>query len=673
MILSILRIIPALASFFFIGYPFSYLLLIKSGNVASEFEAYHRYRIVYGRILLAVISFYIGALISSLFLIIISLLGLNFNLLQPVVLSAVFFIYSIILMVKYKRRLLKVSGFFYTKIENVNFLSKLTKRKYREQTYEQLQLNKPPLSSRILSLKNNLKIRQKISHILNPLLITLIIINILIVVFFAILFPIRFWDAISCWSLKAKAFFIDKNMVDFYLKHDYTFSAISYPPFLSLIQTWIYLWIGKIDENIVKIIFPLFYTSLVFLIFSFFKKKFSETLSLLLAFIFGAVPLIADHGYIEYSNLLFSIILFIAVYFFWGFISIEMSEINNFTQKKKNIIEKVQIYIYEYKNSITLDFKIHDSIESVFKNSQTQNSYLNERLDENLNYYNKDKGNKGKYNNNDKNKNKDMDIEKEIEKEKDKNKSIYRLRKYSHLYLSTVFFGILLLTRSEGIFYCALFLLIDIAFYFYRLFKRAILKNKFQKVLVNINDPFYSNKNKEWWKNINAKFISNESLPLVNIKLFFKKIILPVVLLFIIYLPWLLFKLKLNLPFISEEWQKVLKSSVNSDFILTGLKRAFLSFTAEFVYSSYDSTKAFFGSFYGPVLIILLILFFVSIKNAFKNEGFVFFLFVILVLVLCFISITFVVQFEGSIERYIMPAFPIAYYWILTSAFKTKA
>ncbi|MCL6088207.1 MAG: hypothetical protein M1475_07320 [Actinobacteria bacterium] len=662
MILTVIRLTAALLSFLFIGYPFSYLLLVKSGNAASEFEAYQRYRIIYGRIFMIIISFYIGALISCLYLIIISLIGIHYSLFQIIVFCSLFFVYSMILMIRYKRRLLSISGFPYTNIENAFFLNRLGKKKgmNKNPSYEQLILHKSSISSRILSFKNKLKNAKRIESLINIFMIVLIIINILIVLFFALLFPVRFWDAISSWGLKAKAFFIDKTMLDFYIKHDYSFSAVSYPPFLSLFQTWIFLWIGKTDENLVKIIFPVFYSSGIFLVFSFFKKKFSKTISLILAFIFASIPMIADHGYIEYSNLLFSIILFIAVYFFSSFISNEIAEINACSEKKRNIIEKVKMFVFEQQNYMTLDFKIYDSIESVFKNAHSSeaktagiNTELNKNLNENIRQRNSGS----------------QDIKNSANPVSIR---IDRLRKYSHLYLCAIFFGILALTRSEGIFYCALFLIIDLIVYFYGFAKKSILKSRFRKVLITVGEFFYTDKNHEWWKNINGKFIRNGDSPLIHLSLFLKKVFLPAILLFTIYLPWLLFKLKLALPFATIEWQKALGSDIGFDFILTGIKRALSSFLLEFVYSSFDSTKAFFGSFYGPVLIILLILFFAAIKKAFTNGGLVFFLFVLLVLAASFVSIIFVPQFEGSIERYILPAFPLAYYWILSSMFKIK-
>src|SRR5665811_501967 len=95
---------------------------------------------------------------------------------------------------------------------------------------------------------------------------------------------------------------------------------------------------------------------------------------------------------------------------------------------------------------------------------------------------------------------------------------IDKLRKYSSLYIGTVFFGILALTRSEGLFYCALFLAISIAVYIYSLVKKAILKGRFKMVLVSIGDSFYSDKNSDWWKSINGKFVRNGDPPLIHLK-----------------------------------------------------------------------------------------------------------------------------------------------------------
>ena len=102
-----------------------------------------------------------------------------------------------------------------------------------EYRFEQLSLGQPGFKTKFERFKNDPGTINGIKSII----IILIAVNCLAVLFFALLFPIRFWDAISCWSLKAKAFFIDKNIFTFYLDHDYGFAHNSYPVYLPLIQT----------------------------------------------------------------------------------------------------------------------------------------------------------------------------------------------------------------------------------------------------------------------------------------------------------------------------------------------------------------------------------------------------------------------------------------------------
>lgn len=654
-ILQLLKLIPAIASFIFIGYPFSYFLLVRSRLAASDIEAYLRYKTIYGSLLNIIISFFIGTLVSTIYLNILSLLGISFSFLNVAVFSGVFLIISIFIFAKYKRRLLDVAKFSAANIDNVDFLKfrriKIINTKSgqdlkQEYNFEQLSLKKPDFKTRFEKFKNAPGTRNTIKTIV----IILIAINFIAVLFFTILFPIRFWDAVSCWSLKAKAFYIDKNIMTFYQNHDYVFAHNSYPIGLPLIQTWIYIWLGQVNENLVKIIFPIFYFSSVFLVFNFFRKKFGELLAGVLAFIFSSIPIIMDHGYIEYTNLLFSTVLFIAVYFFSTYISNEIAEINESTTRKQGIIEDVSYYFFDKKTRMSFDFKIHNDLDSVFKGKPSNgNMTFNGKGSHKTTIPFADTSIKG------------LNM-----------LSIDRYRKYSHLYISSIFFALLCLVRSEGIIYCALFLLICFSVYFFGLSRKAALKRKFKKVLISFSDPYETEDYREWKGRINARFIKNGDTPYTALKLFLKKLFLPLLFLSAINLPWFVTKSMLNLPFSSTEWQMMINNGINNSMTVEGIKRALSAFTAELVYSSYDSTRAFLGSSFGPVMIILLILFVMTIKKAFTNGGLVFFLFTSLSFISTFVSLIFIKEFEGSIERYILPGFFLAFYWIFSNTFKVR-
>jgi hypothetical protein len=353
----------------------------------------------------------------------------------------------------------------------------------------------------------------------------LIAVNFAVVLFFAMLFPIRFWDAVSCWSLKGKAFFIDGSINTFYSEHHYSFSHLSYPLYLPLIQTWIYFWMGEINENLVKIIFPLFYGSSCFILYYYFRFKLSRILSIVFVFIFSALPIVIDHGYIEYTNLLFSIILGIGVFNFY------LSRI------------------------------------------ETKSA--------------------GKY-----------------------------------LMISAVFFSMLALTRSEGLLYVFIFILLNLIF-----FAASLIKQK--------------------------KIIKN----LLNL-------IIPTGLAAAALLPWFLLKIKLSLPLVSMEWSELLRANANAGFGVGNIfdfKGAMQAFSAEVLFSAYDSTRAIFGSSYGPIWIILLILFMLNVRNYFKNYSWIFFVFIIFGFVSVFLSLAAIEDFTGSIERYMLHLFPVTYLWVISN------
>ncbi len=350
----------------------------------------------------------------------------------------------------------------------------------------------------------------------------LIIINFLVVVFLTVLFPIRFWDAISCWSLKGKAFFIDGIINNFYTAHDYGFSHLSYPLYLPLMQTWLLSWMGEMNENILKIIFPLFYSSLLFTLYYLFRQKVKKLLSIIFVFIISVLPIIADHGYIEYTNLLFSVVMLIAIYFFY--------------------LAKVM---------------------------------------------------KGKT---------------------------------SFLILSAIFFSIMALTRSEGIIYAVLFIIINLSFFISGVLKKDRL----------------------------AKNLLNFLMPLAVFAIFL--------------IPWYLLKIKLGLPFISTEWNSLLSADTAGMVGMPGIKETASVLGSQLILSIYDSTRAVFGSFYGPIWILMLVAMLINLKRHFKDFGWIFFIFLFTGLASIFISLALISDFANSTERYILHLFPAAYYWIMSNS-----
>jgi hypothetical protein len=514
-ILLYLKLILSAVSLFFIGYLPVYFLLLKDSNSAMQF------RNIAGRFFIFFISFYIGIFISSVYLMVLSLLGFKYNLLHIILYSLIFFIFSLYFLISREIRIAK------------------SRNSQKSNNPENLVQNNAGIfnSNNIgIETRSGSKLKSKFSdksiNIFNKIVFSILLFfttfNFLVVLFFALLFPIRFWDAISCWSLKGRAFFIDRSIIPFYTSHQYQFSHLSYPLYLPLTQTWIYLWLGRINENLVKIIFPIFYLSVLFIFYYLFRKRFNKIITMALVFVFSALPVVMDHGYIEYTNLLYSIIFAMAVFFF--FISLTL-------------------------------------------------------------------------------------------------KSTGGKERFNYLMLAAIFFTILAYIRSEGLLFLILFMVINFIIHIVLLIKK----------------------------------------PQNSIKTFYKdsliNILVPIFLSFLLMLPWIILKIRLNIPVFSTEWVPVLQNGITGSNAFN-IAEASGSLSSELLFSSFDSIRAFLGSSYGVMWIILLFIFIFNVKKLVLEFKWIFFIFIIFGFITLFFSLGLVEDFNWSTDRYILHILPLTYLWI---------
>jgi len=501
LIVCLFKLSFALISLFMIGYvPVYFLFFYRDGFL--------EYRSFSGRFYIFFISLYTGIFIASQYLMIISLLGFKFSLLNIIIFSSVFFILSLILFIKKEIIVKKIPQEIGMNID------------------EGIGLHRWPTIKKILNNK-------KLINLIFPIIILFICLDIFIVVFFTFLFPVRFWDAISCWSLKGRSFFIDGNITTFFTGHNYEFSHQSYPLFLPLSQTWSYIWIGKIDETAIKLIFPFFYLSLIFIFYYLFKERLSRIFSLVLVFILCSLPIIMDHGYIEYADLIFSIVMFLGVYYFYRYI-------------------------------------------------------------------------------------------------------LGQCRYKKHLIVSTLFFVILTQIKSEGMFFLILFLIANLFCSVLIIYKKYKVR---KKVIITIRKFEY----------------------LTEILI----ILAPIALSIFLSAPWLLLKFQLGIPVISVEWVELFKNfHIKGISEIFSLGRAFKTIAGEIFYSFYNSTRAFLGSSYGVVWVVLMVIFILNFKKMFKNYNWIFLLFTVIGFISVFISIGLIEEFAWSVDRYTLHFFPLIYFWI---------
>jgi hypothetical protein len=116
----------------------------------------------------------------------------------------------------------------------------------------------------------------------------------------ALLYPIWAWDAVSTWGFKAKVFFLRGTLdLQGFEAHNY------YPNLVPLLLTYLYICLGQVNDQVVKIVFPLAGLSLILLVFALLRRlglSRRGALGITAFFTAGGVTLV-EHLHIAYADL----------------------------------------------------------------------------------------------------------------------------------------------------------------------------------------------------------------------------------------------------------------------------------------------------------------------------------------------------------------------------------
>lgn len=109
----------------------------------------------------------------------------------------------------------------------------------------------------------------------------------------ALIQPMTRWDERVVWGLKAKILYYDEGIYSkSFLDADIIHPHKNYPLLIPLIESWIYNVLGNVDDRLVKIIFPLFFISLLLIFYSSQRNFFSKTYSLIFTTFLASMPFI---------------------------------------------------------------------------------------------------------------------------------------------------------------------------------------------------------------------------------------------------------------------------------------------------------------------------------------------------------------------------------------------
>ncbi|MES0342020.1 MAG: hypothetical protein ABUK08_06885 [Candidatus Humimicrobiaceae bacterium] len=242
--------ILSILALFFIGYlPAYFLIPGKSGFRVGS-------RTTSGGFFIFFVSFYLGSLMAAWLLTLLSLLDINYSMQLLIGISSIFFAFYLynFMSRKFRNRERKKTNRLNRDIQEARESRRIKEDDERDAGDHKTRTidNRQQTSMENIPARLRPERDTRTSQILFIVLTVLVVANFLLIVFFTVLYPIKFWDAISCWSLKGKAFFIDGTVSKFFTDHNYTFSHNSYPLYLPLVQTWVLTWMGEANENSIR-------------------------------------------------------------------------------------------------------------------------------------------------------------------------------------------------------------------------------------------------------------------------------------------------------------------------------------------------------------------------------------------------------------------------------------
>ena len=164
------------------------------------------------------------------------------------------------------------------------------------------------------------KIKRPITRF-EAVLMGLISLQVLYNLFRALIKPIASYDAVAIYAIKAKVLFLAHGIGGDFFQGLGTFfrdSHPDYPLFVPLSETWIYTFLGKFNDIIVKAIFPIFYLSFIFIFYTVIKRLTNKrSVAILFTFLVATVKQFADYSTISVADMLLGIFFAISIVYLY--------------------------------------------------------------------------------------------------------------------------------------------------------------------------------------------------------------------------------------------------------------------------------------------------------------------------------------------------------------------
>ncbi len=150
---------------------------------------------------------------------------------------------------------------------------------------------------------------------LEKFLVAAIIFEVTYAFFRALIKPIESYDSVAIYAFNSKIFYLEGRIPANFVN---AFKGIvphpDYPLLVPLAETSLYTFVGSLNDQLVKVIYPLFYLAIIVIFYNAARRIADRRMSLVFAFLVASTPQIKDHAAMGYAD------LSLTAYFFSGFL-----------------------------------------------------------------------------------------------------------------------------------------------------------------------------------------------------------------------------------------------------------------------------------------------------------------------------------------------------------------
>lgn len=147
--------------------------------------------------------------------------------------------------------------------------------------------------------------------------------------FKALIKPMDSFDSIGNFAFKSKMFFMQGHIpYELFLNRSIDIAHPDYPLLIPLSEAWVYMFLGNWNDLLVKAMFPLFFVSLLIILYFTLKRVAGKRLALISAFFLATIPHFLNYATIGYAD--FALTMFYASSFFYIFLWISFKRDNRY-------------------------------------------------------------------------------------------------------------------------------------------------------------------------------------------------------------------------------------------------------------------------------------------------------------------------------------------------------